>query len=754
MTNVHEGRLWLAGIAFVFFEIGVVVPAFSQPGFWQSLNGPEGGVVQCFAVDNNGHILAGTYFGGVYKTTNRGGSWVQVAQLNLDIRAFVVGPAGRIYLGAANSGVWKSTDGGTTWVRPANINMGGRTVTSLALNASGQLLACCASTSSQSVFWSPDSGENFFLVSSGVLSANSIVRQGTYFYVGGDRNGVLRSTDGGLAWTTINPSPAQFNGLSMTANANYVYVVGRRTAATVPDSSFIYRRSITLGIWELVRIEGGVILRTISSVGDTLLAAGDTTVLVSFNAGQSWIDRSPQTKSVGAPLGTFRLLTSYCDRDFQLGGSAGNSVAFSSNFGQTWAQSSQGLRNTHIVAATVLPNEKLLVSAQFDGLFLKDGANISRVGNGLPAGDVVTALASENITVLAGTANNGLYRSKDGGLNFSRTLYGMNASGIINISTKRSGNPRAVGKGEYVHTSTDGGIFWSSLRLPQNLTTNVTAIEEVSDNEYYVSTGPFGGIGNGDGVYRTTTGGSSWSQSGLQFVGVVSFDRTLSNKFLASSSVDVVYERDNAGSWTSTPLFTAGIKVRQIGFYEYTNQPLRELAGTSDGLYERRAFTSDPWMKRQLGGEFEVSWIGSRTTGTLTSGGPASFAGQVIVGTYGGGVYQSTAPITSVGESTIKPTRFALEQNYPNPFNPTTTLRYWLPVQSRITLKLYNILGQEVKTLVNDIQEAGYRTAVWNSTNNSGNNVATGVYFYRIEATSVSDKGKSFTEVKKMLLLK
>jgi|GEM_PF-4411705 len=262
MNHVVEQRLWLVRVAFVFLGMGAAIPAYSQPGFWQSLNGPEGGVVQCFAVDNTGDILAGTYFGGVYKTTNRGGSWVQVSQMNLDIRAFVVGSGGRIYLGAANSGVWKSTDGGTTWVRPANINMGGRTVTSLALNASGQLIACCSSTSSQSVFWSPDSGENFYLVSSGVLSANSMVRQGNDFYVGGDRNGVIRSTDGGLLWTIINPSSAQFNGSSMTANANYVYVVGRRTATTIPDSSFIYRRSTATGTWMSMWTSTAIITRS------------------------------------------------------------------------------------------------------------------------------------------------------------------------------------------------------------------------------------------------------------------------------------------------------------------------------------------------------------------------------------------------------------------------------------------------------------------------------------------------------------
>lgn len=95
------------------------------------------------------------------------------------------------------------------------------------------------------------------------------------------------------------------------------------------------------------------------------------------------------------------------------------------------------------------------------------------------------------------------------------------------------------------------------------------------------------------------------------------------------------------------------------------------------------------------------------------------------------------------------PTEYALGQNYPNPFNPTTTLRYDLPQQSYVTLKIYNVLGQVVQTVVDGTASAGYKTVAWNASN-----LASGVYFYCFEATSVSNPTKSFTQVKKMLLLK
>ncbi len=93
------------------------------------------------------------------------------------------------------------------------------------------------------------------------------------------------------------------------------------------------------------------------------------------------------------------------------------------------------------------------------------------------------------------------------------------------------------------------------------------------------------------------------------------------------------------------------------------------------------------------------------------------------------------------------PAKFDLDQNYPNPFNPTTTIKYQLAKPSNVTLQVYNVMGQLVTTLVNKNQNAGYYTIIWNGLNEHGEQVATGVYFYRLNAGS-------FNSIKKMLLLK
>jgi len=90
--------------------------------------------------------------------------------------------------------------------------------------------------------------------------------------------------------------------------------------------------------------------------------------------------------------------------------------------------------------------------------------------------------------------------------------------------------------------------------------------------------------------------------------------------------------------------------------------------------------------------------------------------------------------LTSILGDDLLPAEFALRQNYPNPFNPSTTIKYALKTNADVKLTIYNILGQEVRTLINNNMAAGYKEVVWNGLDNHGRQVATGVYIYRIEA--------------------
>ena len=93
------------------------------------------------------------------------------------------------------------------------------------------------------------------------------------------------------------------------------------------------------------------------------------------------------------------------------------------------------------------------------------------------------------------------------------------------------------------------------------------------------------------------------------------------------------------------------------------------------------------------------------------------------------------------------PTAYHLDQNFPNPFNPTTQIRFGIPQSGNVTLKIYNSVGQLVKTLVDGNMSEGYHQATWDATDNTGSKLSSGVYIYRITAGT-------FTQINKMLLLK
>ena len=121
----------------------------------------------------------------------------------------------------------------------------------------------------------------------------------------------------------------------------------------------------------------------------------------------------------------------------------------------------------------------------------------------------------------------------------------------------------------------------------------------------------------------------------------------------------------------------------------------------------------------------------------------------------GEGCYTSPTPgapngecITlTVDEGINVPKYFSLHQNYPNPFNPTTTLRYDLNKGGLVNVTIYDMLGNVINQLVNEVQNSGYKSIQWNATNSQGDPVSGGVYLYSIEAGE-------FRQTKKMTLLK
>ena len=111
----------------------------------------------------------------------------------------------------------------------------------------------------------------------------------------------------------------------------------------------------------------------------------------------------------------------------------------------------------------------------------------------------------------------------------------------------------------------------------------------------------------------------------------------------------------------------------------------------------------------------------------------------------------TSAPGSPAGQNV--PAQFSLGQNYPNPFNPTTTITFSLPVASSVSIRVFNLLGQQVTAVAGGVFAAGTHAATWDGRDAAGRVMASGIYFYRMDASGIAT-GSSYREMKRMLLLK
>ena len=184
-----------------------------------------------------------------------------------------------------------------------------------------------------------------------------------------------------------------------------------------------------------------------------------------------------------------------------------------------------------------------------------------------------------------------------------------------------------------------------------------------------------------------------------------------------------------------------------IAWWDYFDDPTYTIGDSSlitlTGISSNQVIVTDA-VPNYPSGNYISNYNTAFSIDTLTvSGGTVSFYLKENP------VFIETISTTSTEETgSITPNEFRLNQNYPNPFNPKTVISFQLPVCSKATLKVYDVLGQEVRTLVNENKSAGYHSVVWDGRDNLGSYVCSGVYFYYLEA------GDEFSQTKKLLLIK
>jgi hypothetical protein len=233
---------------------------------------------------------------------------------------------------------------------------------------------------------------------------------------------------------------------------------------------------------------------------------------------------------------------------------------------------------------------------------------------------------------------------------------------------------------------------------------------------------------DGSGFYRSTNSGETWREFniGLLNYSVESIAMNSTHDIFIGTHDGIYRSTDLAGNWQFVGLSQDTVSAIAINSLDYI------LAGTLSGHIYISTDNGENWNDSSSG--LNTSQILSIVLDEN------DFA---MVGTYNSGVYRSyNAPLDIRESDNVIVTSFDLFQNYPNPFNPITTISWQLPVGSQVTLKVYDALGNEVATLVDEYKSGGRYEVEFNASA-----LTSAVYFYQLKA-------RNFIETKKMVLIK
>ncbi len=340
---------------------------------------------------------------------------------------------------------------------------------------------------------------------------------------------------------------------------------------------------------------------------------------------------------------------------------------------------------------------------------------------------LVRALASDGTILFAGTDGSGVFRSTDNGATWTSASVGIGSQRILSLAADR----QTVFAGTYsngVYRSTDQARTW--LPMNNGISSGFARALSISDSGVFLGT-DYGG------VFRSTNLGANWQAFPVPNTnGWIASIFVIGSTILASADLyPNVFRSTNLGvQWQNSD---SGMTAPAVYSFAYARNTI--FAATYWGFF----YSTD-------GG---ISWTDAYegmydvTHGLLdlTLYALAVDSNFIYAGGFEKGVWKRPFSefVTGLEERTNESvSNFRLFQNYPNPFNPSTMIRYGLPHKSAVQLTVYNALGQQVATLVQAEQEAGYYELKFGATE-----LSSGVYFYRMQAGG-------YVATKKLLLIR
>jgi photosystem II stability/assembly factor-like uncharacterized protein len=396
--------------------------------------------------------------------------------------------------------------------------------------------------------------------------------------------------------------------------------------------------------------------------------------------------------------------------------------------GATWTELSEGTRN--LLLSVHFPNPSIGYACGLNSTILKT-SDAGQTWTELSLG-VIDKLESVFFThadtgYVVGTLGK-IRKTVDGGTNWTQQTSGTDQNlKSIHFPTSQTGY--AVGN-DGVFKTTNGGGSWD------NVDPTTTFILE---STFFTDADTGLAVGLNGTIRKTTDGGGSWTTipSGtMATLESVHFPDMQAGYIVGESGV-MLKSTDGGESWNDVGIGEETSSYYSVHFTSPTEGYAVGMGFAMPGQYGTVLQTTD-------GGDNWTELLGVSHTANILSAVHFPDADTGYIVGYGGTIIRVGTDIeTSIPEESItQHNRFQLFQNYPNPFNPITEISFSLPMLSNVKLEIFNIKGQKVTTLVNQHLSPGHYKYKWD-----GSEVASGVYFYRLQAGD-------FSQVKKMLLIK
>lgn len=672
----------------------------SQSLTWESMNGPYGGRIFSVGCAPNGVLLAASENCGIFRSTDEGESWQQTSLTSETIVAFAVDSRGRLFAGSSGaSGVYVSSDAGLTWLA-ANSGLESQGLESLVILSSGHIFA---GTFYRGIYKSTDGGANWTRLQLPISgdATNPVwamcADSSGNVYAGVAGVGLFRSSDDGRAWVEVG-----FHGTEIDALISLPH--GEILAGAY---GAIFRSTDRGATWTRLQTDTRYVNSFAQSATGHIFAFADNGVLRSTDEGLTWTGLNVGFRS------TRYMSGSISSKGFIYGGNDGEGIARSTDDGNTWQKKNTGLAGSAVWVLASTASGRLLAGTD-QGLHASDDRGATWILSDAVPGYVHALSVSANgfMFVSAGT---GIFRSIDAGLNWRRLGNGA-PNGASAICADEADNVFASPVGS-IYRSTDAGGNWTMVDSSGHL---ILSLASSGLGEVYAGTFMYG-------MNRSTDGGTSWVEANNGIPAHFSGDRTIValtvirlGDVIASTTLgQFIRSTDQGKSWKtvadSTSLVSSILEDQNGRLYAGSRK--RILGSTNHGA---------SWFVVGAGpGNHEVRTLAFDSDGYL------------LAGAYSGGVFRSNLKT----QTTSPPRRFELAQNYPNPFNSSTIIGFSLAQEQNVKLKIYNLLGQEIATLLSDHMVVGDYEFRWYA------NVPSGVYFYRLQAGD-------FVETKKMILLK